>query len=352
MFEKYPSISPYTYCANNPIILIDPNGEDWFQNELSGEVYFNSKIGKDGAGTGNMEGDGWKWMGDNNMMGTVDNEFVLKYQSLAHEGGGTAGVFSAGNENGFHDGYEMNFGSNSEKFMNEMGYKQVPTQILEYTYSKKMMTGGPGGTRGSVDIGSQIQITEKIGYVSNNYNRVSRKQIGKTLYGRSSFEYVHRLELNYSKGFDLSKVGKGWSAVFGGQLDYKEIGPASINYKLINEFRKYMEIIKDKSIIFVALFFIIVLFENCKVPCTNWERNTMKLHEDFKDGLLEYTTLNSEEMLSHFPIRECDKKYFWSVRYFIPYKTINNYGAYYLEKTFYKEIDSVLSKFTFKSSIV
>lgn len=114
----------------------------------------------------------------------------------------------------------------------------------------------------------------------------------------------------------------------------------------------YMEIIKDKSIIFVALFFIIVLFENCKVPCTNWERNTMKLHEDFKDGLLEYTTLNSEEMLSHFPIRECDKKYFWSVRYFIPYKTINNYGAYYLEKTFYKEIDSVLSKFTFKSSIV
>ncbi|MDD3280925.1 MAG: RHS repeat-associated core domain-containing protein [Bacteroidales bacterium] len=27
MFEKYPSISPYTYCANNPVRLVDPNGK-------------------------------------------------------------------------------------------------------------------------------------------------------------------------------------------------------------------------------------------------------------------------------------------------------------------------------------
>ena len=26
MFEKYPSISPYTYCKNNPIIMIDEKG--------------------------------------------------------------------------------------------------------------------------------------------------------------------------------------------------------------------------------------------------------------------------------------------------------------------------------------
>ena len=26
MFEKYPSISPYTYCANNPVIMIDEKG--------------------------------------------------------------------------------------------------------------------------------------------------------------------------------------------------------------------------------------------------------------------------------------------------------------------------------------
>jgi len=27
MSDKYPSMSPYTYCANNPVILVDPDGE-------------------------------------------------------------------------------------------------------------------------------------------------------------------------------------------------------------------------------------------------------------------------------------------------------------------------------------
>ena len=30
MAAKYPSLSPYTYCANNPVKLVDPNGEEVF----------------------------------------------------------------------------------------------------------------------------------------------------------------------------------------------------------------------------------------------------------------------------------------------------------------------------------
>ena len=29
MSDKYPSLSPYSYCANNPVKVVDPNGEDY-----------------------------------------------------------------------------------------------------------------------------------------------------------------------------------------------------------------------------------------------------------------------------------------------------------------------------------
>ena len=29
MSDKYPSLSPYVYCADNPVKLVDPNGEDY-----------------------------------------------------------------------------------------------------------------------------------------------------------------------------------------------------------------------------------------------------------------------------------------------------------------------------------
>ncbi len=35
--EKHPEISPYAYCNNNPINLVDPNGMDWFYHSADGK---------------------------------------------------------------------------------------------------------------------------------------------------------------------------------------------------------------------------------------------------------------------------------------------------------------------------
>jgi len=43
MFEKYPSISPYTYCANNPMKFVDPTGEEI---AIVGDENYQKAVGK------------------------------------------------------------------------------------------------------------------------------------------------------------------------------------------------------------------------------------------------------------------------------------------------------------------
>ena len=52
MSDKYASLSPYTYCADNPVKLVDPNGEEigdyfdkWKYNKTTGELSWYSSTG-------------------------------------------------------------------------------------------------------------------------------------------------------------------------------------------------------------------------------------------------------------------------------------------------------------------
>ena len=42
MADKYPSISPYAYCAWNPVKLVDPDGKDVW--EVDGNGYITRKM--------------------------------------------------------------------------------------------------------------------------------------------------------------------------------------------------------------------------------------------------------------------------------------------------------------------
>ncbi|MBO7623694.1 MAG: hypothetical protein J6S82_00095 [Bacteroidales bacterium] len=56
MYEKYPTFSPYTYCANNPVKYVDPTGMDtlvfshngYFEKKLPGGDYIGMIRGSDG----------------------------------------------------------------------------------------------------------------------------------------------------------------------------------------------------------------------------------------------------------------------------------------------------------------
>ena len=47
MADKYPGISPYAYCAWNPVKLVDPNGEDVWELNRSGELIWKEASDQD-----------------------------------------------------------------------------------------------------------------------------------------------------------------------------------------------------------------------------------------------------------------------------------------------------------------
>ena len=206
MSDKYPGVSPYVYCGNNPVRLVDEDGRDWFENEKTGDVYYAQNYHKGDEHL--IDGEGWKWLGKNEMFGQSADDVITANLDKAD-------VYTQG------DSYDrVGFsGNNAKEFMSNMGYKNVPTQVVTYdnTYSYSM---SDRRHTTHFTLGEKYDYTEKSSYVPYNFSESNRQQIGNSVYGKldpmtGQMPQVNRNIISYSKTPNLSRIGKLFYALRG-----------------------------------------------------------------------------------------------------------------------------------------
>ena len=116
--EKYPDISPYAYCAGNPVNLVDPEGEDWYKQITTGDyVWFDGNDEIEGyiyyGPLGSILGD-FEYMIDSFMKETLEMKSGLYSNgfsfSLANNNKGTSNLDYSSGEAGLLWEFALNIG--------------------------------------------------------------------------------------------------------------------------------------------------------------------------------------------------------------------------------------------------
>ncbi len=185
MSDKYPSLSPYCYSADNPVVLVDPNGEliDWYMNEETGELYYNKDLSSQKIQYNNKT---YTRIGGNNMFGDMGNTTEKAYN------------------------YEQ-----SQSFAQEKGYHISPIQRL---VQRKTYTYSDANSPAKISSESITIINEKYGifpsdathkvtkskYIENHFDA---KEAILCILGTAIVDYRSREFTTYMNDTDFKKSG-------------------------------------------------------------------------------------------------------------------------------------------------
>jgi RHS repeat-associated protein len=219
--ENYYSTSPYAWCGNNPVLMVDPDGRDWFQNDQTGAVVYVSNLHK-GAEKGMTEG--WQWLGDNNMFMSDKYDIANSDQILAAKNGGNIQIVVS----------MLLEGDKAKKFMLDRGFEFKPTQQIRC--ESEINYYPPSGA--TVVTGEKTYITEKSGYIHKGAIEDRYTPIDNLLYKDNVT--VNRFQISYTT--NIVKKGLYYLQPFIGFHDqriptvYPSLSAYPWNNKYINLF--------------------------------------------------------------------------------------------------------------------
>jgi len=140
--DKYPNLSPYAYCANNPVIIVDPDGNDWFMDESTGAIRYHSDYGQTEAG---LLGENFKWIGKNGMFGETQEEMQNIIDNNPSSADFAYNTETKGLDGEITKNQNVEFFSinKAKKFLNSHGYSLKPLEANVHVEETNKFYGEP-----------------------------------------------------------------------------------------------------------------------------------------------------------------------------------------------------------------